>query len=801
MEQSLNLRINSAIRNYMENIMRLANSLLLLFILGLLQTASATLDDYYYTYDEIYHELNDLQEAYPDYIRLDSIGYAYDSELPIWSAKISDNVQINEDEPSLWVNGTCHAEEILGVNVSMAFARELVILGSQGHPVWSPILQSMEIFVVPTNNPDGMHIVMSEQDRTYRKNLHSLTDDGNCQITPGIGNDSCGVDLNRNYPGWWHRGDELWEQNSDAEQFDYFRGPYPLSEPECKAVADQTERERFVATVSYHSARTSTNHEIIIHPWSWYEEHPCPMPDYDMMNQLTRNMGDEIRGLDYEYYRNIAAKKPRGNQHCWSYAYYGSMSLLVEVGLNHDDGMQPQDQDMIDFIVEENIKGLEWLCKRIIGFQVAAPGIVAHVSDSNGDPIEARIRFEELVHPDCVPYNRTDPDFGAYYRLLSPGTYNVKIARHGFETIQEEIVIGPSLPTQASWQLTAVPYYDCSISFVDFIDHDDLSIDRIELHDQGSDTLLVWESINELETNLPMGVYDVTAYFANHIPLHRTLVLDQNRSWTLGALELGNDELMLDVDLTEFDDFEQTGSACSWVEMTDDSMGVNFSDTPDEFSGHDVNCRLQTVDSWLIDVPVRDQNPGSFSFREYHALEGARDSAFVEISVDGGANWSILKSFTGLGHRITRHSIPLDASMYGEVKFAFRVKTDDIESDVGFRVNDIHLGWNGIILSVDDEILASRFSLQASPNPFNPTTTVRLNVPAYAIASRAEFTLYDLLGREVRTISIKEHLVAGELAINVNAADLASGIYFLRCHVSQQGITIWEDASRLTLVR
>ncbi|MDX2130139.1 MAG: T9SS type A sorting domain-containing protein [Chloroherpetonaceae bacterium] len=66
--------------------------------------------------------------------------------------------------------------------------------------------------------------------------------------------------------------------------------------------------------------------------------------------------------------------------------------------------------------------------------------------------------------------------------------------------------------------------------------------------------------------------------------------------------------------------------------------------------------------------------------------------------------------------------------------------------------------------------------LQNTPNPFNPTTTIRYNIPS---ASRVELKIYDLLGREVATLEngVKE---AGVYTIPFNGNNLASGIYFYK---------------------
>lgn len=72
------------------------------------------------------------------------------------------------------------------------------------------------------------------------------------------------------------------------------------------------------------------------------------------------------------------------------------------------------------------------------------------------------------------------------------------------------------------------------------------------------------------------------------------------------------------------------------------------------------------------------------------------------------------------------------------------------------------------------------FSLsQNYPNPFNPTTTIE-----YSIASESfvQLNVYDLLGREIRTL-IKEKMPAGKHTINFEANELNSGIYFYQIRV------------------
>lgn len=74
--------------------------------------------------------------------------------------------------------------------------------------------------------------------------------------------------------------------------------------------------------------------------------------------------------------------------------------------------------------------------------------------------------------------------------------------------------------------------------------------------------------------------------------------------------------------------------------------------------------------------------------------------------------------------------------------------------------------------------------LENYPNPFNPSTTIRYQLPKPGMVS---VKVYDVLGQEVATL-VNSYQESGTHTVNFNGDHLASGIYFYR--LTAPGITI-----------
>ncbi len=75
----------------------------------------------------------------------------------------------------------------------------------------------------------------------------------------------------------------------------------------------------------------------------------------------------------------------------------------------------------------------------------------------------------------------------------------------------------------------------------------------------------------------------------------------------------------------------------------------------------------------------------------------------------------------------------------------------------------------------DEDESQQEFSVEQNfPNPFNPSTTIKYDVPE---ASFVSIIVYDVLGNEIKSL-VSETKNAGSYSINFDASSLSSGIYY-----------------------
>lgn len=85
-------------------------------------------------------------------------------------------------------------------------------------------------------------------------------------------------------------------------------------------------------------------------------------------------------------------------------------------------------------------------------------------------------------------------------------------------------------------------------------------------------------------------------------------------------------------------------------------------------------------------------------------------------------------------------------------------------------------------------IIPDRFMLYSNyPNPFNPVTKIKFDIPAKYSNYLVNLTVYDINGRTVKEI-LNSQLAAGRYTAEFNAEMLSSGIYFYRLSAGNENL-------------
>ena len=767
---------------------------LLLLVLGVslsaqFQFRDSVIDSRYHTYEEILTYMDSIQQipAYEAILDVREIGRSNNEDLPIYAIKLSDNPTVDEDEPALLFLGQCHAEEILGVEITMGLVDSLLHGFDAMNTHVASILQNLEIWVVPTYNPEGLRVVHDGLDVTYRKNKTDNNDNGVFDFVEGIGYDIDGVDFNRNYDFNWVFGDAY-----GVGDYDYYRGPAPFSESETRAVANLAQQEKFLLSVAYHSARSGTP-EIIYYSWEW-EETKNP-PDIDIMSSMATTLGERIINESRDgNYAVTPGKTPRGNAHDWFYTQTGAIQFLVEVGTNN---LQPN-QEIIDDTVDRNLEGLFYLMDRAFGrspeSKAQIRGIVTDASD--GFALEgAQVQIAKLnVDGSLTSLEglmmapRVTDGFGRYRRLLNQGTYQVIASAPGFEAdTVAAILTSESYTTILDFSLVPSTIHLINLNLTQVVTGGAYEV--IIWDDSQRDTLIVnagghafnWQGSEiNLQISAPGHFPELHSYDLNALGEDQILQL---------TVELPGEPMV--VYSTGFDDLAGWQiDAGDWY-----SHGGLLKSQPELF--YDVGLASEmTVDldmSAMVDAK-------RLGVHIHHSYEVEWHVDTLALQLWNAEETEIILERKWSDQRFTHHSewIFVDGDIPASGLLKLKMVTD---STVGFRGWEIDsmavLITDMEVLALDDKIAEHtttssgqfRMSLSAAPNPFHVATRLEFDIPESEMIS---IRVFDIRGREIYSERLPG--IAGRNAWVWRGQDLyghvaSAGIYFVRINDSHHTST------------
>jgi hypothetical protein len=367
---------------------------------GELTASAAAVSAGYLTLDGILARMTAIADAYPEIAQVVDITATYGTPPTfegrhLYALRISDNVILDEDEPSMLVAAAHHAREISTPVIALEAADRLTS-GYGTDPQITAAVDAHEIWIAPLWNPDGYNYVFTGNN-LWRKNRRVFSN-------------GTGVDQNRNYPQGWSASCA----GSTSTGSETYKGPSAASEAETRTMTTWSEAERFAKVIDYHSYGREVlyGYRCLSHPFtSWMQQQAAAISVASGYGGATRLPSAEGEHQQFQFSR------------------LGSYAFLIET---HTEFQPSYDSALAE--AARVWPGILAVLERPISLS-------GHVTDATtGAPLAAKI---ELVG---VPFSNGETNSsggprGWYHLFLPTGTYDVRFSRDGYAPVTSRISV------------------------------------------------------------------------------------------------------------------------------------------------------------------------------------------------------------------------------------------------------------------------------------------------------------------------------------------------------------------------
>ncbi|MBN2564581.1 MAG: carboxypeptidase regulatory-like domain-containing protein [Candidatus Eisenbacteria bacterium] len=531
-----------------------------------------------------------------------------------------------------------------------------------------------------------------------------------------------------------------------------------FSAPETQALRDFNVGMNPVTSLTFHSGAVYVN-------YLWDYSYAAT-PDEPMIITISNGYGARsglpvTNGADWY----IA----HGTCQDWCYDTRGEIDTTIEVSTSYEP---PASQ--IDTIVNSNISAMLYQAR------MSGKGIRGMVTDGDtGEPLYATISIPEIgkdVH--------SDPDVGDYHRMVESGTYTV-------------VCNVPGFPTQTVYNVSASLDTFTVVNFQFEVDRGTISgyvtdthsnpiAATVQLSDMGGYSDVADPATGYYEVvNVPVGDHDVRASLPGYSS-------DEEYSVHVSDGAVSTVDFELEQALF-FDDIESGTSQWSGTWGATSSSAHSPSTSMTDSPGGNYPANATTTMTLQSALDLSESETGTLVFWQKYDTESGYDYCYVEVSTNGGSSWTRLASYSGLLSEWAE--VTLDISDYvGTSGFKVRFILDSdgwIQKD-GWYVDDVHVFADQPETGVEEgELILDGPAVSNFPNPFNPRTTVRFDVPSRAAVG---LRVYDVSGRLVRTLVNAGAHDPGRFSVEWNGTDergtpVAAGVYFALLSVGDETVS------------
>ena len=341
--------------------------------------------DFYPSYEVYVEMMYAFETQYPDLCKVSSIGSSVDGrELLV--AKITDSLNVSQNEPKILYTSSMHGDEISGFVLSIRLI-DYLLSNYESDTRVAKILNNVELWINPLANPDGAYT--NNNNSVYNAQRYNAN----------------WVDLNRNYP--------------DPED-----GTHPDGnsyQPETVAFMSFADSVQFDISSNFHGGA-----EVANYPWDSWSNFPADydwwlhvMDEYAAFAQENSDNGyftsfDNGITNGYEWYEVNGGRQDYMNyfKHC------------REFTLEISSSKTPAGQDL-PYYWEANYNSF------LAYIEQGMYGLHGVITDSlTGEPLFAEVYINNHDTDSSEVYSRLP--IGDYHRYLYSGNYSLTYSADGY---------------------------------------------------------------------------------------------------------------------------------------------------------------------------------------------------------------------------------------------------------------------------------------------------------------------------------------------------------------------------------
>lgn len=679
----------------------------------------------FHSFADMEQELQDIANRFPDITKLESIGRSWEGR-DIWAMKISDNPDVDEDEPEIYINGMHHSREWMAMEVPLYIISYLTHYYEDYDEV-AELVNSREIWILPCVNPDG---------RVY-DGINDGTDPTNHSTQPygwrknvrdnnggGFDEDDDGVDLNRNYGYFWGG------TGSSSSPGDWsYRGPSQFSEPETRAVRDFVLSRNFTISITYHSYS-----QLILYPWGFTK---APSDDKALFQTIAGQMSDRITNTvnsTKERYTPMQSSQlylTAGDDIDWLYGEAGIYAFLIELYPHLDE---PLDDEYDLF--HQNASKIMPVCEDNIG----AALYVMEIAD-NPFQVMDHVKIGSGVDEMRIPRNSStvfnitlfndgarDDTWSLSTTYWPPG-WSVGIYPPDL-TIQRGMSAEASVTITTPVQEVEGPH-DITITATSAKNSTAIYRKTFTAIIPEKSDMAVEDIVFSGGESNPVGTYTVDASVFNlgeDATAGHDASLRATRFSGFAGQEIYNEDFSLGLQEWNIIDHDASYSDTEWQRNSDGhsppySLWCGRDNR--NYYGPNAHQSLELADT----IDLRDARGANLSFWTKYDVDYDFDFGIVEVSGDNGRHWDVLDVFTGTTADWIYESYDItDYAGSQHFKIRFRFTSDDYTGyEKGFFIDDIR-----IVAELPNELSVYSETIQSTtPLDFGDSTTHRWSVPFY----------------------------------------------------------------------